>query len=530
MVYSVKGQNFCFTPPTSSNLSINSSAQMRSLNNNSYCLKIYFHVIRRSNGTGGQAYADVKKAYEVLNQDFNPHNIFFNWDNQIDYIDNNTFFTNPTTAIFNINNHQNGIDIYLFDDSATAGGRANGVGESSEFWISGSYWKSPYNSLTTSHVISHEMGHVLFLWHTHHGTYPEGGNDNPCPELVNGTNSNICGDYVEDTPADPHLHFDVNQSTCQWNDTAKDVNGDLYNPDEKLIMSYTDVGCMQYFSPKQGERMRNAIATLPYLQQVVSSNCTVKLSGPKKVCYNNSGTFNLINGYSPVSWQTSSNLQILSSNNLSITIKPINPTVNGQGYVRAILSNKSIQQNVVVGAEKPYGFVTVVVDPYIGRIKATVEPVPHATGYEWYIDGVQYTGSGMNRAYVTIPIPKNNCAFPYYRIGVKAITPCGTSDIYFESYDNPCYGSSYYTYSPNPASEKLTIKRVILKNSKSASQYGISSTLHRYKLHDFKGNLIFEGSLSKITTIDVSRLPKGRYILSIQIDTDKKETHQIIIH
>ena len=79
------------------------------------------------------------------------------------------------------------------------------LGQSSEFWVSGSYWKSPNNPLTRSHVISHEMGHVLYLWHTHHGTFNEGGNDNPCPELVNGSNSATCGDYVTDTPADPHL-------------------------------------------------------------------------------------------------------------------------------------------------------------------------------------------------------------------------------------------------------------------------------------------------------------------------------------
>ena len=125
--------------------------------------------------------------------------------------------------------------------------------------------KHPIISLTKSHVISHEMGHVLYLWHTHHGTYNEGGNDNPCPELVNGSNSATCGDYVTDTPADPHLQFNVNQSTCEWNSSATDANGDSYNPDEKNVMSYTDINCMEYFTPKQGERMRNAITTLTYL-------------------------------------------------------------------------------------------------------------------------------------------------------------------------------------------------------------------------------------------------------------------------
>ena len=112
---------------------------------------------------GGQTTQSVNEALNILNQGFNPHNTSFNWDNQIDYIDN--YYSAPKTAIYNVNNHQDGLDIYLFDDSSSSGGRASGVGQSSEFWVSGSYWKSPYNSLTKSHVISHEMGHVLYLWH-----------------------------------------------------------------------------------------------------------------------------------------------------------------------------------------------------------------------------------------------------------------------------------------------------------------------------------------------------------------------------
>lgn len=236
-ISNVFGQSFCSTPATTSNLNMNSSFQMKSVNNNSYCLKIYFHVIRRSDGTGGQTTASVNEAFNILNQDFNPHDISFNWDNQINYIDNDSYYGTPTTAIFGVNNHQDGIDIYLYDDSSSAGGRANGVGESSEFWVSGSFWNTPFNPLTTSHVISHEMGHVLFLWHTHHGTANEGGTDtNQCAELVNGTNSQTCGDYVQDTPADPHLQFNVNPTNCEWQNSGTDANGDAYNPDENNVM------------------------------------------------------------------------------------------------------------------------------------------------------------------------------------------------------------------------------------------------------------------------------------------------------
>ena len=212
-INSVFGQSLCSTPSFTGNQSLNTGFQMKRTNSNSYCLKVYFHVIRRSNGTGGQSTGSVNEAFNILNQDFNPHNISFNWDETIDYIDNTTYYNNPNygltantpPTIFSINNHQDGIDIYLYDDSTGGSGLANGVGNSSEFYVTGSYWKSPFNSLIRSHVISHEMGHVLYLWHTHHGTFNEGGNDNPCPELVNGSNSSTCGDYVTE-PLLTHIY------------------------------------------------------------------------------------------------------------------------------------------------------------------------------------------------------------------------------------------------------------------------------------------------------------------------------------
>jgi len=257
--------SFCHTPSSSDNTELYSSSLRFSNVADSYCLKIYVHVIRRSNSTGGQTVNEVTQALNFLDIDFNPHGIYFKWDGNIDYIDNDRYYDSPTTAIYSVNNHSDGIDIYLFDDSSQPGGRANGVGNSSEFWVSGSYTKSPYGSLVKSHVISHEMGHVFFLYHTFHGTYYEGGNPNQCPELVDGSNSSVCGDYVTDTPADPHLRFNVNYPSCKWNSSGTDSNGDNYDPDETLIMAYTHPDCMSYFSMGQGQRMRNAIASLPHL-------------------------------------------------------------------------------------------------------------------------------------------------------------------------------------------------------------------------------------------------------------------------
>ncbi len=270
--------SFCFTPPYSLQNNFNSFQLNDNSFNTNYCIKIYIHVIRKSNGTDGQSYQSVQNAINILNSDFNPYNINFVWDNSIDYIDNTSYFNTPSSSIFSVNNHSDGIDIYLYDESSPAGGLANGVGNSSELYVSGLYWGEPNISLIESHVISHEMGHVLFLWHTHHGTYNEGGNDNPCPELVNGNNGIDCGDYVYDTPADPHLQFNVNYPECEWNSSGVDQNGDSYHPDEKNIMAYTNVSCMQYFTMQQGLRMRSAISSLSHLQSTVVEQCCIGLT------------------------------------------------------------------------------------------------------------------------------------------------------------------------------------------------------------------------------------------------------------
>ena len=436
---SVLGQNFCFTPSTSSNLSLNSSYQMKSSNNNSYCLKIYFHVIRRSNGTGGQTNESVSEAFNILNQDFNPQNISFNWDNQIDYIDNDSYYSSPTTGIFNVNNHQDGIDIYLFDDSSSAGGRANGVGQSSEFWVSGSYWKTPNNSLTKSHVISHEMGHVLYLWHTHHGTYNEGGNDNPCSELVNGSNSATCGDYVTDTPADPHLQFNVNQSTCEWNSSATDANGDSYNPDEKNVMSYTDINCMEYFTPKQGERARNAIATLPYLQQTVADNCSIqKLSSIDQLCYSDNKTLTISDiQNNTTNWQVSDNVTILSSNNNSITVRASSSNSTGNGWVKAILSNGTIlQKDFKVGlpSSNNLGISTTGNGIYLfSKTWQQLFTLGGGNNIEWKILGTStMTRNCGNGCILVYPTSINHGQI--ITIGIRAKNECGYSNWYYKDF------------------------------------------------------------------------------------------------
>lgn len=269
MISQLYSQTFCLTPPTSNYSGFNQSI-LNMDEEGPFYLRIYVHVIRQSDGTGGQSVSDVYEALSYLDQDYNSHNIFFVWDCVIDYIDNDGYYNSQgTSAIFNVNSHTDGIDIYLFRDNpppgATGNGLAQGIGATA-FYVFGNFWNPPYNPLVRSHIISHEMGHCINLWHPWQGP-------NNCQAFVNGSNCHICGDLVCDTPAEPPggLSFNVDPQSCTWTLSGNDPNGDAYNPDESLIMGYTLPDCMEYFSKGQGQRMRNSIAELPILQ-----NCLVQ--------------------------------------------------------------------------------------------------------------------------------------------------------------------------------------------------------------------------------------------------------------
>jgi hypothetical protein len=241
---------------------------------NSYIVRIFFHIIRRSNGTGGQTLAEINTALNVLNEDYTAHGISFSLlgideisddatynRTNFEQIINGQYVTDSNGDgkfdIFHPNSHPNAIDIYLFANDRLNFGLASGI-PGTALVIGGNSFGS---NLASSHTLSHEIAHCLGLYHTFHGLC-EGG----CVELPNGSNSSSCGDFVSDTPADPQL-FQVNQNTCSWNGTTcNGTNGNLYNPDTHLIMAYVPPSCMQYHTQGQGVRMRTTIASSSLLR------------------------------------------------------------------------------------------------------------------------------------------------------------------------------------------------------------------------------------------------------------------------
>ena len=111
---------------------------------------------------------------------------------------------------------------------------------------------------TLENILSHELGHVMGLPHTH--GYTNSGTTN---ELADGSNCATAGDRFCDTPADPNLLGKVNGS-CVYTGTARDANGMAYDPLTDNIMSYTNSACADSLTPMQLGRVREVALASSY--------------------------------------------------------------------------------------------------------------------------------------------------------------------------------------------------------------------------------------------------------------------------
>lgn len=247
--------------------------------NDALYIKVYVNVIRRSDHTGGLSVGEVESAMNLLQSDFAPFNIQFVRDCGIRYIDNNNYYEQIhlyDCDLWNAYNKPDGINIYLGSSTFNGTvnnfeifGRANGV-PGNAFWVAGNdeFMDTP-KALTRTN--SHEMGHCLGLWHTHHGNSAGGvlcginvGDPSQCLDALCALPCDECGDYCCDTPFDSNIQGFVNPNNC----TLVGFNPSPSCPAPPLtnnIMSSTENQCRTSFTSDQGGRMRAMIANVPVL-------------------------------------------------------------------------------------------------------------------------------------------------------------------------------------------------------------------------------------------------------------------------
>ncbi|MCL2073229.1 MAG: M43 family zinc metalloprotease [Marinilabiliaceae bacterium] len=195
--FGVSAQNFCLTPSNIPEFlqTVPQNKYVKTRSGDTYVVRVFFHIVRQSNGTGGQTTSEVNTAFNILIEDYQPHGICFELLGIDEIHDDNTYnkmWFSPNTngdgkfSDFNPNSHPDAIDVYLFANDRLNFGVAAGI-PASALVIGGKYIDG--TNLVTSHVLSHEMGHCLGLYHTFHGLCESG-----CAELVNGSNCSSCGD------------------------------------------------------------------------------------------------------------------------------------------------------------------------------------------------------------------------------------------------------------------------------------------------------------------------------------------------
>ncbi len=140
-----------------------------------------------------------------------------------------------------IYNVPNTINIYVANEMGSSGA-STVTSDVNESWIGVSRFEPS--------TIVHEMGHYFGLLHTHNRSWGD--------ELVDGSNCSTAGDRFCDTPADPNLNGEVNNS-CKYIGNETDANGNQYHPDTSNLMSYAHHFCRTNFSEEQKTFMLNTI-------------------------------------------------------------------------------------------------------------------------------------------------------------------------------------------------------------------------------------------------------------------------------
>ena len=277
-----------------------------SIDNASYILRVFPHIVRDDNGNGGQPYSKVKGALDKLMDAYAPLNISFSIEG-LGYVDDSTYFsyvggggTNDPeyTALTSEDHSDERLDIYFLPPGVYNNGKGFTlttscvIGGGKELLWPSNIDCTPAAELITTHILAHEVGHNLGLFHT----FEKSAND-PNDDCLNNPSDCNCWDRVFDTSLNletwdkcivcvppPFANCYINRTTScdslfflipENYDTSALVN----------IMSYSPYQCITKFTPGQGHRMKRYINECSILQEVVTNEQVLRINDGFELVY-----------------------------------------------------------------------------------------------------------------------------------------------------------------------------------------------------------------------------------------------------
>ena len=239
----------------------------------------------------------------------------------------------------------------------------------------------------------------------------------------------------------------------------------------------------------------------------------MSIAGPEILCDSSTLNFNGLPPGCSVSWSVfpAGIVNMLSNGTVATLHKVSNGIVTLKATLGGGCKDISIEKEIVIGPRKS-GLISWTWDLPPKRVILSVDDVPEATSYQWYLNGVLKATTTVPH-YSLLMKGNVNCGNAYY-FGVKAVGICGASEESYVYAEMPSC-SFGYRVSPNPATKNLSIQSLEeTENSKIQKVSGIQ----KVEIYDKMGALKLSrnfSSLQSAANISVASIPTDIYTLRI---------------
>lgn len=290
---------------------------------------IKFHLIATDAGTGTVKESAVFDMLCGINEFYAPLDIQFYIKDGFNYFSNSAAATDPqgTTGEAQLLAKKKSqiVNVYLnhsFTKDGLLGYYTEGPNFSKDFLV---IKKSEVKK--GSYTAEHELGHFFGIAHPFQGwednDYNPTDHGNPVSitaspgdpsipvEFVDGSNCNIAGDFICDTPASYNFANEYwNKPNClPLDNSVKDKHGDIVDPDELNVMDYFNACASYHFSTKQESLIKADLTNRKATFTAKRINCsytpnqnvisdTIKWIEPNTD--NNINTSDVISGYGDI--------------------------------------------------------------------------------------------------------------------------------------------------------------------------------------------------------------------------------------
>ncbi|HWO56428.1 MAG TPA: FlgD immunoglobulin-like domain containing protein [bacterium] len=231
-------------------------------------VRVIVHVLRNDDGTDGVSQAVVDATIAQLNADFAANGTGLSFSLTATRFHNNSALAciaactagDCGAALADIDAMRNlyaesptsQCNIYIScQDSgpATLYGLGNFPWDPDALTDLGGLWINSVVAGADQHIITHEMGHTLGLWHTHHGI-TEVATCGPCYEFASGFEGDRRGDFCGDTPPTPvnYTCFAPGVCDCEY------AQFGATQPEN--YMGYGPASCVHLFTAQQSRRLQ----------------------------------------------------------------------------------------------------------------------------------------------------------------------------------------------------------------------------------------------------------------------------------